>query len=97
MNNYNMDVVKEFKKLCTPSQFYLILSALSVVSVFLSTMNLGNLIVSLALATAWAYILNMVCNKVNNTVSWIIGYYFFETFCKRCCVISNDLKRVSYR
>lgn len=72
MNNYNMDVVKEFKKLCTPSQFYLILSVLSVVSVFLSTMNLGNLIVSLALATAWAYILNMVCNKVNNTVSWIL-------------------------
>uniref|UniRef100_A0A6C0KG26 Uncharacterized protein n=1 Tax=viral metagenome TaxID=1070528 RepID=A0A6C0KG26_9ZZZZ len=67
-----MNVVKEFKKLCTPAQSYLVLSVVSVVSVFLTTMNLGSLVVSLALAAAWAYILNMVCDKANNTVAWIL-------------------------
>ena len=66
------DLQKMFKGLCTPAQLYLVLSVLSIISVFVASINFTNLIVSSAITVAWTYILNKICQSGYNVVSWIL-------------------------
>lgn len=67
-----MDIAKTFKSLCTPSQLYFALSAISVIAMFLATYSLFDAVVGLAVAAIWAAILNAICKAGYTTVSWVI-------------------------
>ena len=55
-----------------PCSTLLILSVLSLVSVFTGSMLLGNAIVGLGLALVWTWVLNKICQGGYTTVSWIL-------------------------
>lgn len=65
-------VQKMFKDLCTPAQLYLVLSVLSIISVFATSINICNLVVTSAITVAWTYILNRMCQGGYSTISWIL-------------------------
>lgn len=60
------------KSLCRPAQLYLFLSALSILSVFISTMSLSNLVVSVVVTLVWTFILNRICSGGYTTISWVL-------------------------
>jgi hypothetical protein len=85
-----MELQKIFKKLCTPAQIYLALSALTVASICMQ--NIGNsgtytcglmnvdtpinnviyFIFKIAYVIIWTYILNTLCKKGFNKLSWLL-------------------------
>jgi len=65
-------LLKTVKSLCTPAQLYLVLSVLSVVSVFITSMDLTQLAVSGAVTVGYAYVLNRICQSGYGVVSWIL-------------------------
>jgi hypothetical protein len=67
-----MDIGKTVSALCTPSQVYLGLSVISVLSMFLATYSLFDAVVGLAVASIWAAILNAICKSGYTTISWVI-------------------------
>jgi hypothetical protein len=66
------NALKTVKSLCRPAQLYLFLSALSIISVFISTMKLSNLVGSVIIALVWTFILNKICQGGYTTISWIL-------------------------
>lgn len=66
------NALKTVKSLCRPAQLYLLLSALSILSVFISTMSLSNVLVSVVVALVWTFVLNKICSGGYSTVSWIL-------------------------
>ena len=60
-----------FKGLCTPAQLYLVLSVLSVISVFIATTSFIHLAFSSAITLVWTYVLNKICQHGYTTLSWV--------------------------
>jgi hypothetical protein len=66
------NALKTVKSLCRPAQLYLLLSALSILSVFISTMSLSNLVMSVIVALVWTFVLNKICSGGYTMISWIL-------------------------
>lgn len=66
------NAMKTIKGLCRPAQLYLLLSAISILSVFVSSMSLSNLIISVVVALIWTFILNKICQGGYTTISWML-------------------------
>jgi hypothetical protein len=62
----------QISKLCTPALIYLILSIVSIISMFLS----GNLILliigNVIFMVFWTWILNLICKEGYEVISWIL-------------------------
>ena len=69
--------------LCPPALVYLILSIIIIISVIF-TYNYSpiSIIIKILFVVLWTVILNLICNHVNPTVSWILVIlpYVFITF-----------------
>ena len=65
-------IQKTFKDLCNPAQLYLVLSILSIISVFVASINFTNLVVTSVITVAWTYVLNRICQGGYSTISWIL-------------------------
>ena len=64
-------LLKTVKSLCTPAQLYLVLSVLSVLSVFIASVSLTHLAISSAITVLYTYVLNKICQSGYSVVSWI--------------------------
>ena len=64
--------MSKFDKMCLPAKLYLILSMISIASMFFSTYNIMNLFESLLITGVWTYLLNMLCKRGSSTISWLI-------------------------
>ena len=64
-------LLKTVKSLCTPAQLYLVLSVLSVLSVFIASVSLTHLAISGAITVLYTYVLNKICQSGYSVVSWI--------------------------
>jgi hypothetical protein len=62
----------KFDNMCLPAKLYLILSMISIASMFFSTYNIMNLFESLLITGVWTYLLNMLCKRGSSTISWLI-------------------------
>ena len=65
-------LLKTVKSLCTPAQLYLVLSVLSVLSVFIASVSLTHLATSSAITVLYTYVLNKICQSGYSVVSWIL-------------------------
>ena len=66
MKNFN------FGKYCTPAQLYLILAGISLVTAFLKNFRVITVGVNLLFVIIWAWVLNWLCGKGLESVSWIL-------------------------
>ena len=64
--------MSKFDKMCLPAKIYLILSMISIASMFFSTYNVMDLFESLLVTGVWTYLLNMLCKRGSSTISWFI-------------------------
>jgi hypothetical protein len=62
----------EFQNMCSPAKLYLVVSMVSIASMFFSTYNVMNLFESLLVTGVWTFILNMLCKRGSSTISWMI-------------------------
>lgn len=66
------DFHKTFKAICRPAQLYLVLSILSIISVFVASINFTNLVISSTITVGWTYVLNRICQNGYDIISWIL-------------------------
>ena len=64
--------MKNINNMCLPAKLYLILSMISIASMFFSTYNFMNLFESLLITGVWTFLLNLICKKASTTISWLI-------------------------
>ncbi len=74
MKNFN------FGKYCTPAQLYLILAGISLLTAFFKNFRVVTLGVNLIFVVIWAWVLNWMCGKGLQAVSWILVLLPFILF-----------------
>ena len=74
MKNFN------FGKYCTPAQLYLILAGISLLTAFFKNFRVVTLGVNLIFVVLWAWVLNWMCGKGLQAVSWILVLLPFILF-----------------
>lgn len=62
----------KFETMCLPAKIYLILSMISIASMFFSTYSVMNLFESLLITGVWTFLLNIICKRGSTTISWLI-------------------------
>ena len=62
----------KFENMCLPAKIYLILSMISIASMFFSTYSVMNLFESLLITGVWTFLLNIICKRGSKTISWLI-------------------------
>ena len=70
----------DFAKYCTPSQIYLIIAGLGLITAFLRDFRIMTLIVNALFVILWAWILNFLCKKGFTAISWILVLLPFVLF-----------------
>lgn len=58
--------------LCTPALVYLVISGLTIIYMFYQRSSLESMILKLVFAGLWVMLLNFLCTKGLETVSWIL-------------------------
>jgi amino acid transporter len=58
--------------LCTPAIVYLTIAVLTLVYMFYQRASLESMILKILFGAAWVWILNFLCSKGLETVSWIL-------------------------
>ena len=64
-------------QLCTPAMIYVVLSCLSLVVSAMYNLNIGVMLIQLVFIFIWSQVLNYLCVKGYETVSWIIVLFPF--------------------
>ena len=64
-------------KLCTPAMVYVVLSCLSLVVSAIYNLNIGVMLVQLVFIFIWSQVLNYICVKGYENVSWLIVLFPF--------------------
>jgi hypothetical protein len=62
----------KFENMCLPAKIYLVLSMISIGSMFFSTYSIMNLFESLLITAVWTFLLNIICKRGSTTISWLI-------------------------
>jgi hypothetical protein len=66
-----------YEELCTPAKIYIVLSIFSLLLGLLNKMPLSVIVFKLFFILLWTWILNYLCDKGFETVSWIIVFLPF--------------------
>ena len=64
-------------QLCTPAMIYVVLSCLSLVVSAMYNLNIGVMLFQLVFILIWSQVLNYLCVKGYETVSWVIVLFPF--------------------
>ena len=70
----------EFSNYCTPAQLYLVLAGISILAGFFKNFRFITLAVKALFVFIWAWILNWLCRKGLQAVSWILVLLPFILF-----------------
>lgn len=70
----------DFGKYCTPSQLYLVLAGISILAGFLRNFQFITLGVNALFVFIWAWILNFLCRKGLEAISWLLVLLPFILF-----------------
>ena len=62
----------DFAKYCTPSQVYLVLATIGLISGFMSHFRILTLIFNALFVILFAWILNFLCSKGLTAISWVL-------------------------
>ena len=62
----------EFSKYCTPAQLYLVLGAIGIITGFLKNYGVETLLTQSLFLVLWAWVLNWLCSKGFQAISWIL-------------------------
>ena len=83
--------------LCTPALVYLAIAAISILYMFYNRVSLESMILKIVFAAAWVWILNFLCSKGLETLSWILVIlpYLFMGFLAAFVVAILESGRLS--
>jgi hypothetical protein len=62
----------DFGKYCTPAQLYLILGVIGIISASFNKFSVETLLTKALFLVVWAWVLNWLCSKGFQAISWIL-------------------------
>jgi hypothetical protein len=67
----------DFGKYCTPAQLYLILGVIGIISALFKKFSVETLLTQALFLVIWAWVLNWLCSKGFQAISWILVLFPF--------------------
>ena len=67
----------DFGKYCTPAQLYLVLGVISIISAAFNKFSIETLLTNALFLVIWAWVLNWLCSKGFQAISWILVLFPF--------------------
>jgi hypothetical protein len=90
-------IKKHLGNLCMPSKIYLAISVFFLLFAAFNSFSLMTVIVKLVFIAVWTFILNWICSKDYEIVSWILVVFpyvlFFLFFFLGIDILKNDLPK----
>jgi hypothetical protein len=70
----------EFSKYCTPAQLYLVLGTIGIIAGFVNSFSVETLLTNTLFLVIWAWVLNWLCSKGLQAISWVLVLLPFILF-----------------
>lgn len=80
--------------LCAPALIYLVFSVLAILYMIYDHYNAGSVIIKLLFIILWTWILNLLCEKGFEAISWFLVLLPFIIFILFIVIVLHNLKKI---